>query len=499
MDPPGTRYVERDGHALAYQVVGEGDVDVVWYFELNMHLDLLWTDPQIHYLLDRGTTFARTAYLQRRGVGLSDPVDHIPTLEQQAGDLLAVMDEIGMRSATLVGVASACGPVALLAARAPERVAGLVLIQAFAERLLGTGTPPGWDPADIERFIGGWRSAYAHWGSGASVPMWDPAVDSPFNRRLMALLERCTSTPATAQAHFEHILRVGYSEALPSIQCPTRVLLVPASPVSRGASRHVADLIPNGSFHLLPQAPAGASLGEAWVPILDHVEVVATGEHHPGHADRFLAALLFTDPVGSTEVLARIGDDAYRDLLAAHERSVRVEVEQAGGSLVNVTGDGTFSVFDGPVAAIRCAERVRRGARELGLEVRAGVHTGDVQRAGPELTGMTVHVGARIGAAAAAGEVLVSRAARDLSMGSGLSFVDHGERKLKGVPGRWRLYALAGADHTPRTVSRKAPRLSLIDQALLRTARRAPQVLRAAVSMAYARQRWSSRQGWSGD
>ncbi|MFF0818572.1 adenylate/guanylate cyclase domain-containing protein [Rhodococcus sp. NPDC003318] len=493
MDPPVTRYVERDGHALAYQVVGDGDADVVWFFEINMHLDLMWTDPQIHYLMERGNTFARTAFFQRRGVGLSDPVDHLPTLEEQADDVVAVMDTTGMSRATIVGVASAAGPVALVAAKCPERVAGLVLIQPFAERLItDDGTvPPGWDREHLERFVSGWRSAYRHWGSGESVPLWDPAVDSPFNRRVMAMLERCSATPATAQEQLENVMRIDYSEALPAIQCPARVLLVPRSPVSRGAAQRVADLIPHGTFHLLPTAPPGASLGEAWVPILEHVEEVTTGAHRPAAADRFLATVLFTDVVGSTETLARIGDLAYRELRATHERQVRAAVEAAGGRVLTVAGDGTFSVFDSAVAAVRCAHEICGQAHTLGVEVRAGVHTGEVQRSGPDLTGMTVHAGARIGAAAGAGEVLVSRAVRDLTAGSGLTFADHGTHTLKGVPGRWPLFALVdGAPRSP--LPRRRPRLSAVDRGILTVARRTPQLLRTAVRLGNARQRRSA-------
>ncbi|TQF74740.1 adenylate/guanylate cyclase domain-containing protein [Rhodococcus spelaei] len=494
MDPPGTRYVERDGHALAYQVVGRGEAEVVYFFEINLHLDLMWTDPQIHYLMERGGTFARSVFFQRRGFGLSDPVERAPTLDEQADDVLAVMDEIGMRRATMVGVASTCGALALLAARAPERVAGLVLVQPTAERLIGgRHHPHGWDPTDVDAFVRGWRSAAAHWGSGGSARMWDPAVDSTFNRRLMGMLERCSATPTTAQAHLEWMFRLDYSHALPLIQCPARALLVPASPVSRGAARWVAEQIPHGSFHVLAPAPPGASLGEAWLPIVDHVEEVATGVHRAPDADRFLASVLFTDVVASTEALARIGDVAYRDLRAAHERQVRSCVEEAGGQLVNVAGDGTFSVFESPAAAVRCARRICEQAHGLGIEVRAGVHTGQVQRAGPDLTGMTVHIGARICATAGPGEVLVSRTARDLVVGSGLRFDDRGEHTLKGVPGRWRIYALDTVEH-PATPA-EAPRPTLVDRAIIRTARRAPQVLRAAVGLANARQRRQSRSG----
>ncbi len=172
MDPPAVRYVQRDGHALAYQVVGAGERDVVWLFEINMHLDLMWTDPQIHYLMERGSTFARTVYFQQRGLGLSDPVEHLPTLEQQADDIVAIMDEVGMRQAVLVGVASGSGAVALVAARSPERVTGVVLIQPFAERLVGGDhdPPSGWTGAERDNFVDEWRGAARNWGSGSTVP-----------------------------------------------------------------------------------------------------------------------------------------------------------------------------------------------------------------------------------------------------------------------------------------------------------------------------------------
>ncbi|MCE5292797.1 MAG: adenylate/guanylate cyclase domain-containing protein [Nocardiaceae bacterium] len=492
MDPSSTQYVERDGRALAYQVVGAGPADMVFFLEANLHLDLMWTDPQIHYLFERVASFGRAVFFQRRGLGLSDPIDYIPTLEQQADDVLAVMDAVGMERATLVGVASTCGAISLVAARSPARVTGLILVQPFAESVLSSN-PHGWDPAERDKFVAGWRDAYTRWGSGQSAAMWDPDVESPYNRRVMGMLERCSATPATAKAHFEWLMRLDYSQALPSIQCPARVLLPQASSLARGAAEYVAELIPHGSFHLLPPTPPGASLGEAWLPILDHVEEVATGAHRSGDADRFLAALLFTDLVGSTAALAKMGDRAYSELRAAHERHVRREVEQAGGRLVNVTGDGTFSIFEGPAAAVSCALRICEGARELGIEARAGVHMGEVQQAGPELTGMTVHVGARIGAAAGPGEVLVSRPVRDLVVGSGLVFTDRGEQQLKGVPGKWRLYALARTGAAPPAVPEESPALGVGDRALLRLARRHPWVLRAGVGVGNAVQRRLNR------
>lgn len=490
MDPSDTQYVDRDGRALAYQVVGDGSQDVVFFLESNLHLDLMWTDPQIHYLFERGASFARSAFFQRRGLGLSDPVDYVPTLEQQADDVEAVMDAIGMKRATLVGIASTCGPIALVAARAPERVGGLVLVSPWSESVICTNPMPhGWEPAEAERFVEGWRNAYANWGSGATAAMWNPEIETPYNRRLMAMLERCSAAPATAQAHCEWIMRLDYSRVLPSIQCPARVVHVPASAEPRAVGQYIADQIPNGSLEMLPPTPPGASLGEAWLPIMDHVEEIATGAHRSADADRFLGSLLFTDLVGSTAALARMGDRAYSELRGAHERHVRQEVENAGGHLVNVTGDGTFSVFDGPAAAVGCAVRICEGAHQLGIEARAGVHMGEVQRAGPELTGMTVHLGARVSAAAGPGEVLVSRPVRDLVVGSGMSFTDRGEHQLKGVPGKWRLYAVTGAGSASTPLPEQSPTIGRGDRVVLRLARKHPWALRAGVGVANAWQR----------
>lgn len=491
MDPPGTRYVDRDGHALAYQVVGDGGADVVLFLEIGLHPDLMWTDQHIHYVFERAATFGRVVYFQRRGFGLSDPVDHVPTLEQQADDVIAVMDAVGMSSATLVGIGSTCGAMVLIAARAPERVRGLVLQQPFVEGALreGTGPPRGWTDDDRDRFVLGWRGVYDEWGSGRVIAMWDPTQDSPFNRRLMALLERCSATPVAARAHLDWLFHLDYWDTLGSVQCPTRVLHAARSVVPIESSRQIAAALPHGTLHILPPLPPGTSMGQGWLPVLDHIEQVATGGSRPVDAERYLATVLFTDVAGSTETLARIGDSRYRALRTGHERQVRNAVEAAGGRLVNVAGDGTLSVFTGPVAAVRCARVVCDDAVELGLAVRAGAHTGEVEGIGTDLTGLTVHIGARIGALAGPGEVLVSRIVRDLVTGSGLGFVDRGEHQLKGVPGRWPLYALTDPIHPPRTDSGQVPRLSLIDRAVLNTARRAPHLLRAAAGLATASQR----------
>ncbi|MGW0018677.1 adenylate/guanylate cyclase domain-containing protein [Rhodococcus sp. NPDC003382] len=489
MDPPVTRYIQRDGHALAYQLVGGGPHPVAWFFEDMMHPDLMWTDPHLHYNFERCSSFARSLFFQRRGFGLSDPVDHVPTLEEQADDVLAVLDDAGVARVTLVGASSTCGAVALLAARCPDRVAGLVLAEPWSEALLSEDgePPPGWTRAQRDRFVDSFRGAYARWGHGELTSLAHPTLDVPHNRRIMAMLERCSATPATAQQHLEWAMRVSYVQVLPSIQCRTEVLHQPESLFARDAVRRVAELVPNGRFHDLPPIPAGATLGEALIPVLDHVEELATGTVRPVDADRFLATILFTDVVRSTEVLARLGDNRFAELLAAHDRMVRGEVGAGGGSLVGIAGDGTLSVFDGPAAALHCAHRIDCAAKKLGLSVRAGVHAGPVARAGPELTGMTVHLGARIAASAGPGQVRCSQTVRDLAAGADIDFTDLGRHRLKGVPGQVRLFAATNGARP--TQSAAPPRPTMSDRAVLTVARKAPGVLRELARLAGRRGR----------
>ncbi|MFZ2175153.1 MAG: alpha/beta hydrolase, partial [Rhodococcus sp. (in: high G+C Gram-positive bacteria)] len=287
MDPPTTRYVDRDGHALAYQVVGDRGVDIVWYLDAGLHLDLMWTDPHIHYLFERTTTFSRSVCFQRRGFGLSDRVDHVPTIEEQADDVLAVMDAVGMEKAILVGIGTACGPLALLAARTPDRVTGVFFHQPFAESLLQTDpVPHGLTPETGVTLVEGWLDAARNWGTGQTLSMWDPAADTTFNRRLMAMMERCSCTPAEARAHFDWFLRLDYSQTLPLVQCPLVAVLVADSPMPEGVVRYVAEQAPRGAFVQLPPSPPGAALGEAWRAVIDAVEELATGSHHPADADR---------------------------------------------------------------------------------------------------------------------------------------------------------------------------------------------------------------------
>ena len=495
MDPVPTHYIDRDGAALAYQVVGDGPVDIVNCMELVLHLDLCWTDPDFHHLFERSAGSTRYAFFQRRGFGLSDRITYTPTVEQQADDVLAVMDAAGMRQATLLGSLGTCGPMALVAARAPERVRALVLLSPIPQGFETSVELHGWTEAELNAVVEGYRHAFANWGSGETIELWDPVMATAYNRRLMALLERSSATPAAAQAYLDWILQTDIRDVLRSVQVPTRVLHIPSNRVPEAVSRYAAELLPAGTLHVLPATLPGASIGQAFVPLADHLEELATGRVHPTDADRFLGTVLFTDVVSSTELLARVGDATYRDMRSSHERLVRLAVGTAGGELLNVMGDGTLSVFDGPSKAVRCAETICREAADTGIAVRCGVHTGELERDGINVTGMTVHIGARVGAAAEPGQVLVSRTVHDLVVGSGLTFESRGEQELKGIPGQWELFAVTHAGDQAGSLPGEESMQTSMDKMALQSARRIPALSRAAMRLANAFERRRARAG----
>ena len=494
MDAPEARYLERDGALLAYQVVGSGPANVLWVGEAAQHFDLAWTDPDIHALYERAAEYSRSAYMQPRGLGLSEPIRYTPTLEQQADDVLAVLDAADMRQALLVGSLTTCGGIALAAATAPERVTGVVLLKPLSSGPLAPDAMlHGWTEESAAEYTAGWRAVMERWGSGDTVKMWDPVLETPYNRRLMALLERCSAKTAFAQKYLEAALCMDITPFLPAVQANTEVLFPPTGREPESVVRRVAELIPNATFHVLPPTPPGASIGEAYVTIWKHVREMATGSPDRSDSDRFLGTVLFTDLVASTELLARIGDAKYRDLRATHERQVRLHVEEAGGRLVNVIGDGTISLFDGPTRAVRAAEQIRRAAGELDVKVRFGVHTGELERTGHDVTGLSVHIGARINALAAPGEILVSSTVHDLVVGSGLAFVDRGMHELKGVPGQWTVYALADTSEQSAALPAEPSLETAFDRAALRTARSAPRAMRLALRVGNAVQRRRAR------
>lgn len=489
MDPVATQYIDRDGAAMAYQVVGDGPHDVVHFYEVFQHLDLQMTDPDINHNVERMAGFSRTVYFQRRGFGLSDQVPFVPTIEQQADDVVAIMDAVGMRRATLVGWVGTCCALALVAARSPDRVNALAFIEPLAQGPESGEDLHGWTDDDVHETIEGFRHVTANWGSGALVDMLGPTMNTAFNRRLMATLERSSATPAAIRSYYEWMLQQDIRDILCAIQAPTLVLCVPGVALPVAAVRYVAELVPRSSFHLLPRSPPGTSIGQMALPMTEHLEELLTGTTHSVDSERFLGTVLFTDVVSSTELLERVGDATYRQLRADHERMVRLAVESSGGRLMTVTGDGTLSVFDSPTKAVRCAETISGDAQDAGIAIRAGIHTGELERTAMNVTGLAVHIGARVGAAAEPGEVLVSRTVHDLVAGSGLTFASRGEHELKGVSGAWELFAVTHAGEQPEDVPHEESMQTPMDKIVLQTARRAPRFARAGVRLGNAIQR----------
>jgi class 3 adenylate cyclase len=491
--PPATSYVSRRGKSLAYQVFGEGPRTLVCFLEISFHLDLLWTDPHWLEQCSRLADGCRVVLLQQMGLGLSDAIDRVPTLEEQASDVAAVMDAEGIESATLFAVWSTCMPVILFAAQAPERVDALVLLVPYAQGLRNEGyeQTAGFTPEEAEALAARFDTTFARWGDGLTIDFWDPVI-APRNRRVFGMLERSAATPVAAEAMYEAAITADVRAALPLVRASTRVLYHPTSTVPEAVPRFVAELIPNATFHQLSRSEPHMSIGEAMAPAFGHLQEMAVGRRqNPAHT-RQLASILFTDVVASTQLVAALGDARWRELLARHEGQIRRNVEDEDGQLVNMIGDGSMSIFAGPAAAIRAARSISNEAHELDIKVRAGVHTGECdRRPGGDISGLAVHIAARVGAAAEANEVWVSRTVRDLIGGSGLRLDSRGAHELKGVNEMWELFAVMSEDVKAVTIPHERSRLRPVDRVALATARRAPKILRSAnrVANAYSRAR----------
>jgi class 3 adenylate cyclase/pimeloyl-ACP methyl ester carboxylesterase len=493
MNPPETRYIDRDGSSLAYQVGGDGPGEFLCAMELVQHLDLMWTDPDFHTNFERAMRQSRMVVAQRRGFGLSSSIDYVPTLEQQADDLLAVMDDAGLRRPVLMGFWMTCGSAALLAARHPDRVSGLVLYNPVGG-MIDSPDPPDWiNPEDLAHARAVLDEVLANWGSGRALQLWDAALVNPTNTRLMALLERVSVTPAEAAAMIRWFRTTDPCDVFAAVRTPTLVLAQGDGFNPIAGVKHVASLIPRATFQELPGGEPGMSMGEGFAPALHSALEMITGQPQSTAKERWLGAVLFTDLVGSTELLARVGDSEYQAIRARHERKVRLAVTESGGRLVNISGDGTLSVFDGPSDAVLAAERISQEAEAAGVTVRAGVHAGEIQRDQQNVTGMTVHLGARVMAAAGPGEVYVSRTVRDLVAGSGLTLESRGEHQLKGIPGEWELFVVAHAGEQAGSVPEGDSLETPMDRLAVRSAQRTPALSRALVRAAMALERRRSR------
>jgi class 3 adenylate cyclase/alpha-beta hydrolase superfamily lysophospholipase len=435
---PQTRYVDVGGAEVAYQIVGQGPPDVVWVTGFG-HVDLQWEEPVVAAFLERLASFSRLIRFDRRGTGASDPIPDtaMPTWEEWADDMRAVLDAAGSEQAVVLAAADS-GPIGLLfTAMQPERVSALILANSTARRLRADDYPIGVPPEAVDGLV---EVRKATWGTSDLVPMFFPSrANDPEFRQWVAKAMRASATPRSAAAQFRYITEsMDAREALPLIRVPTLVLHSTNTLIySIEEGRYLADHIAGAKFVELLG-------GDPWLPssptAIEEIVEFLTGERPQVEVDRILTTLLFTDIAGSTERAASLGDQAWRSLLDAHDRTVRDHLRRFRGKEINTTGDGFLASFDGPARAIRCALAISDATKQLGIDLHLGLHTGECEVRGDDLGGLAVHIAARVGALAAPGEVLVSATVKDLVAGSRIAFVDRGKHELKGVPGSWRLY-----------------------------------------------------------
>jgi class 3 adenylate cyclase/pimeloyl-ACP methyl ester carboxylesterase len=440
---PQTKYAKAaDGVAIAYQVVGDGPRDLVWVQGFVSHIEAIWEEPSAARFLERLASFSRLILFDKRGTGMSDRValSELPTLEQRMSDVLTVCDAVGSERAALLGVSEGAPLCILFAATYPARTTALILLGGFAREMVGPGHPWGNTPEGLAAFL---EEVKREWGGPVGLQSRAPSrMNDERFRSTWARYLRMGASPSAVLALTEMNAAIDVRPALSSCRVPTLVIHRTgdlAVPVESG--RYLAKQIPGAKFVELPGVDHIPWVGDSDA-ILEEIEEFLTGVRHASEPDRVLATVLFTDMVGSTQRAATLGDKAWGDLLAAHHRVVREQLERFGGHEVDTAGDGFLARFEGPARAIRCALAIADAVKPLGLEIRAGVHTGEVQLAGADIRGLAIHIGARIAALAGPGEVLVSRTVKDLVAGSGLSFKDGGTHVLKGVPDEWQLFAV---------------------------------------------------------
>jgi len=440
---PTTRYARSGSVNIAYQVVGDGPRDLVYVGGWVTHLESGWDEPLLARFRRRLASFSRLILFDKRGTGMSDrvPDANLPTLEQRMDDVRAVMDAVGSERAALFGHSEGASMAILFAATYPERTTALVTFGAFACRLRNPEYP--WAPTRGER-----EHLYEiierDWGGDIDMSDLAPSMahDEGFRRRLSTYV-RLSASPGAALALARMNSEIDVRDVLPAIRIPTLILHRTGDlDANIEEGRYIAARIPGATFLELPGPDHLPWVGDQ-AEVVDEVEAFLTGIRPAPEPDRVLATVLFTDIVGSTERAASLGDKAWRDVLEQHHASVRRELTHFRGQEIGTSGDGFLATFDGPARAVRCAVAIRDRLRESGLEVRAGVHTGECERMGDNIGGLAVHIGSRVAGLAGPGEVLASSTVKDLVSGSGIVFEDRGVQTLKGIPGDWRVFRVA--------------------------------------------------------
>ncbi len=509
---PETSYAPCGDLSLAYQVFGDGPIELVWAGSFASHVELYWSLPEFSAFMDKLGTFCRILLFDKAGVGLSDPVPKVRTLDDRATEIEAVMDAAGFERAALFGVSEG-GPASILfAATRPERTRALILTGATAYSGSGSWEDFDRDPAElrerslgevdekyvptveqIARIQGFGRAVRSKWGTGEAIKGLIPSVQST---RLLGTLERMSASPGMARATLEASFRIDVRPILPTITVPTLVLHArddPGVPVQLG--HYLADHIPGARMVELDGADHAPWFTDP-DRIVSEIEEFLTGSHAaPLQSHRALRTVLFTDIVASTERAAATGDERWRAILQRFGEITAEAAQRFGGTVVKSTGDGHLITFDGPTQAIRCAEVLRDDAEKLGIEIRVGIHTGECELMDSDIGGIAVHIAARILGLADAGDIVVSRTVRDLVVGSGTDFQDRGAVELRGVPGTWELLTVnrQGAQRdsaeaklasAPTPGPRAAMRRS--DRAVAMVAKRTPWLLRGMARLAPA-------------
>jgi class 3 adenylate cyclase len=439
---PKVRYTRSGEVNIAYQVLGEGPIDLVYVMGWVSHLEAFWMDPAQERFFRRLASFSRLILFDKRGTGLSDRVaiNQLPTLEERMDDVRAVMDAVGSKRAALFGVSEGGPMCALFSATYPQRASALIMYGSYAKRVWDAEYP--WAPTPEERQR--WYDLLEQgWGGVVDINTLAPtAAGDPRFREWWATYLRMSASPGAALALGRMNTQVDIRHVLPTIRVPTLIVhRVGDRDIDVGGARYMATRIPGAKYVELPGDDHLPFVGDQ-DSILDQVEEFLTGASHHFEPDRILATVLFTDIVGSTERAAALGDRRWRELLELHNRLVRGQLERFRGREVDTAGDGFLATFDGPARAIRCAIACRDELAQAGIQVKAGLHTGECELVGDKVRGISVHIGARVASLAAPGEVLVSSTVKDLVAGSGLEFEERGTHQLRGVPGEWRLFTV---------------------------------------------------------
>jgi class 3 adenylate cyclase len=434
------RYAKSGDLHIAYAVEGDGPIDLVWIPPWISQVEYLWAEPSLERVMARLTQFARVITFDRRGSGLSDPFFGAPTLEEQMDDVLAVMDAAGSESAAMCGTLEGGPMAALFAATHPDRTDALVLYATFARATWAPDYGWAWPAEERDRKM---DELIARWGEGFVAAGVAPSkVADPGFMEWAGRLERLAASPSTIRRIIKLIGEFDVRGVLPSIRVPTLVMHRGGdSFIKVEHSRYIASKVPGARYVELEGDENMFSLGD-WEALIGEIEEFLTGTRHETEPDRMLATVLFTDICDSTRRAAEMGDRGWRFLLERHDALFRQALERHRGREVKRTGDGFLATFDGPARAIRCAASVAEAMGSLGLQIRAGLHTGELEVMDGDLGGLAVHIASRVMSAASPNEVLVSGTVKDLVVGSGIDFEDRGERELRGVPGEWRLYAV---------------------------------------------------------